>query len=149
MPVLIVAKFEHFFRAVAELDIDRADVKRYTDFINARIADLLYRAQGAANANVRQIIEPQDLPIAAGLEHCMQEFRKLDKEIGLRDLVDEILAIPPLDYPLSEETEQRLPMVAGGISVALARGFKIIDPNVKNPQSVQWERATRLFELIL
>jgi hypothetical protein len=47
------------------------------------------------------------------------------------------------------ETEARFPEIAGGLSVALARSFKIIDPNVKNPQSEQWERSFRLFDLLL
>ncbi|MDB5092738.1 MAG: hypothetical protein JWO85_839, partial [Candidatus Eremiobacteraeota bacterium] len=39
--------------------------------------------------------------------------------------------------------------IAGGLSVALARTFTIIDPKVKNPQSDEWERAYRLFSLLL
>jgi hypothetical protein len=50
---------------------------------------------------------------------------------------------------LSDETQQRLPLLVGGLSVALARTFKIIDPNVRNPQTAQWERAFRLFDLLL
>jgi hypothetical protein len=33
--------------------------------------------------------------------------------------------------------------------VALARSFKIIDTKLVNPQSVHWERAYRLFDLLL
>jgi hypothetical protein len=33
--------------------------------------------------------------------------------------------------------------------VCLAQALTIIDPNVKNPQTVQWERAFRLFNLLL
>ena len=39
--------------------------------------------------------------------------------------------------------------VAGGLSVALARSFPLIDPNVRNPQTWQWERAFQLFDLLL
>ena len=37
---------------------------------------------------------------------------------------------------------------AGGLTVALARAFKILDPKVKNPQSVHWERAMAIFDLL-
>jgi hypothetical protein len=37
------------------------------------------------------------------------------------------------DLLYSDETEARLPVIAGGVSLALARTFKIIDPQVKNP----------------
>jgi hypothetical protein len=39
--------------------------------------------------------------------------------------------------------------VAGGLSVALARTFKLIDPDVKNPQTAHWERAFQIFALLL
>jgi hypothetical protein len=31
----------------------------------------------------------------------------------------------------------------------LAQAFTIVDPNVKNPQTAQWERVFRLFNLLL
>jgi len=42
-----------------------------------------------------------------------------------------------------------LPIIAGALSVGLARSFKIIDPDLKNPQTVHWERSFRLFDLLL
>jgi hypothetical protein len=33
--------------------------------------------------------------------------------------------------------------------VALARSFKIIDPDLKNPQTVHWERCFQIFDLLL
>ena len=50
---------------------------------------------------------------------------------------------------VSAETEARLPAVAGGLSVALAQSFRILDSRLKNPQSAHWERVFRLFELLL
>ena len=43
----------------------------------------------------------------------------------------------------------KLPELAGGLSVALARSFNQIDPAVKKPQSEHWERAFALFDLLL
>jgi len=43
----------------------------------------------------------------------------------------------------------QLPRVAGGLSVALARAFRIIDPDLKNPQGRHWEQTARLFDLLL
>jgi hypothetical protein len=37
----------------------------------------------------------------------------------------------------------------GGLSVALARTFKVLDPDLKNPSSRHWERAFRIFDLLL
>jgi hypothetical protein len=54
-----------------------------------------------------------------------------------------------LDLAYSDDTESRLPEVVGGLSVALARAFKIIDGDLKNPQSEHWQRCFRIFDLLM
>jgi len=49
-----VAKFERFLPDRGGLDVDKQDLKRYSDFINQKTYDLLLRAQAAAKANGRQ-----------------------------------------------------------------------------------------------
>ncbi|RRB77897.1 DUF1931 family protein, partial [Escherichia coli] len=39
--------------------------------------------------------------------------------------------------------------LAGGLGVAVARALKIIEPDLKNPQTKQWDLASRIFELLL
>ena len=143
--VMSIAKFEHFFRVAGSLDIDKSDIARYDDFINREIEGLLIRAQAAAKQNLRDVIEPQDLPITKGLQENIERFRKFDTEIELRPVLDTITIRPRLDMDYSHETESQLPDIAGGLSVALARVFKIIDPKVKNPFGAEWERATKVF----
>src|ERR1700730_10511658 len=128
MPVMAVAKFERFFRSAAGLEVDKSDLKRYSDFVNDKIYDLLLRAQAAAKANGRDIIEPHALPITKGLQERIHEFRRIDEQIELQPILDHLAARPPLDLAYSEETEARFPAIAGGISVALAHSFKVIDP---------------------
>ena len=62
-----VPLFERFFRLAASLDVDKQDLKRYRDFVNHKIRDLLIRGEAAAKANGRNAIEPFDLPITKGL----------------------------------------------------------------------------------
>ena len=95
------------------------------------------------------MIAPHDLPVTKGLQECMHDFRRLDEEIELRPILDALTARPPLDLALGDETERRLPDVVGGLSVALARSFKIMDPELKNPRTADWERALRTFDLLL
>jgi hypothetical protein len=144
-----VAKFERFFRIVADLDVDKQDLKRYSDFINQVLYGLLLRGRAATKANGRVIMEPFDLPITKGMQECLHEFEKLDEEIELRPILDHLAARPPLDIAYGEDVEDHLPEIAGGLSVALARAFKIIDPNLKNPSSEHWQRCFRLFDLLL
>jgi hypothetical protein len=129
--VMGVARFERFFRTAARLDVDKQDLKRYNEFINHKIYDLLLRAEAAAKANGRDIIEPFDLPIE------------------LQPILDYLTARPPLDLAYSDTTEGRLPAIAGGLSVALARSFKILDPDLKNPETKHWERCFQIFDLLL
>ena len=147
--VMSVARFERFFRLAAGLDVDKQDLKRYGDFTNHKIYDLMLRAQASAKANGRVIIEPFDLPITKGLQESIHAFRNIDEEIELQPILDHLTARPPLDLAYSDETESRLPEVAGGLSVALAHTFKILDSKLKNPHSEHWERCFRVFDLLL
>jgi hypothetical protein len=147
--VMSVAKFERFFRIAAGLDVDKQDLKRYSDFINRKLYDLLVRAEAAAKANGRNIIEPFDLPITKGLQESIHEFENIDEQIELRPILDQLTAQPPLDLAYGEETEARLPEVMGGLSVALARAFKIIDGDLKNPATRHWQQCFRIFDLLI
>ncbi len=149
MPVVAIDRFERFFRAAASLDVDKSDLKRYGDFVDEKVYDLLLIAQAKAKANGRDVIAAYDVPVTKGLQECVHEFRKLDVEIELRPILDALTARPPLDLALGEDAERSLPGVVGGLSVALARTFKIMDPEVKNPRTEHWERALRTFNLLL
>ena len=146
---LAIARFERLFRVAAGLDIDKADVKRHEELVNRKIYDLLLRGQANAKANGHVVIEPQDLPITKGLQESIQAFREMDETIALQPILNYLARRPPLDFTYSEETEAQLPDIAGGVSVALARAFKLIDPEVKNPESKHWERAYGIFDLLL
>ena len=49
----------------------------------------------------------------------------------------------------SEETEARLPEIFGGSSVALARTLKIIESGERRIQPAEWDRAFRIFDLLI
>jgi hypothetical protein len=149
MTVMSVAKFERFFRETASLDVDKDDLRRYNDFINDKVHDLLIRGQANAKANLRDIIEPQDLPITKGLQESIESFRKIDKEIGLSPTLDQLTIRPRLDMDYSVETEAELTPIAGGLSIALAHTFKIIDPDLKNPHAAEWERCEKVFKELM
>jgi hypothetical protein len=149
MRLMSANRFERFFRIEAGLNVDKSDLKRHNEFVNHKISDLLIRAEAAAKANDRDIIRPFDLPITKGLQERIHEFRLLDEDIELQPVLDDVVALPPLDLACAEDTEARLPEIAGGLSLALARTFKIIDPDVENPQSEHWERSFRIFDQLL
>jgi hypothetical protein len=149
MAVIPHSRFERFFREVESLDVDKQDAKRYEDFVRGKLADLLVMAEATASANDRDIIEPDDLPITKGLQERIHEFRRLDAEYDFQLELDIVAVRPQLDLEVSDATDARLPDLAGGVSVALAHAFRIIDPESRNPQTVHWERAFAVFDLLL
>jgi hypothetical protein len=149
MPVMSIAKFERFFRAAAGLDVDKNDLKRYSGFVNDKVYDLLLIGQATAKSNNRDILEPWDLPVTKGLQESMHRFRGLDEEIELQPILDDLTARPPLDVTYSDETKDRLPELVGGMSLALGRAMKLVDPKLKNPQTRHWETAQQIFDLLL
>jgi histone H3/H4 len=149
MPVMGFTKFERLFRAAAEVRVDRDDVKSYLEFVEDVIYDLLITAQATAKANDRDIIAPWDLPVTKGLQECVHEFERIEEEIELRPLLDTMAARPPLDLAMSTEAEARLPLLYGGITVALAKTFKIVDAEMKAVHRREWERAFALFRLLI
>jgi hypothetical protein len=148
MALIAVPQFERLFREAASLDVDKDDLKRHQDFVNRKLHDLLVVGQASAGENNRDIIEYHDLPITAGLQKTIDEFERLDAQLELKPILEQIATHSP-DITLSVETEQRMPAVVGGLTVALARAFRIIDPMGRNPSSLHWQRTRQIFDLLL
>jgi len=147
--LMSVSKFERLFRMAAGLDVDKEDLKRLNDFVRQKIYDLLLAAQATAQANGRDIVEVYDLPITNGLRESIRAFEALDTGLELGPILEHLAELPPLRLEYSREVEAELPRLVGALTVALARTFKILDPKVKNPQSMHWERAMEIFNLLL
>ncbi|SHN27583.1 DUF1931 family protein [Actinacidiphila paucisporea] len=149
MPVMGVSKFERFFRAAAGLDVSKNDLKRYNDFVDAKLYDLFLIGTAGAKANGRDVIAPQDLPVTKGLQESIHAFRKLEEGIELRPLLDQLAARPALGMDAAEETQERLPDLAGGLSLALARALKTLADDSRRPSTDQWDQAFELFDLLV
>jgi hypothetical protein len=149
MPVMGFTKFERFFREAAEVHVDRSDVERYLVFVNGAIYDILVLAQATAKANGRDVILPWDLPITAGVQERMHRFTKLDADIELESILEEVAARPQLDLALADDTAARLPSLFGAISLALAEIFKISDSELKEAHTSEWERAFRIVKVLV
>ena len=147
--IIGVAQFEKLFRKAASLDVDKNDLKRMSDFIVRKLADMLIVAKAAAKQNDRDVIFLYDLPITKGLQETIQEFKKLEEEIELKPILNELAKLPDYDVVLSVDVEERLPEIVGALIIALARTMKVIDPGLKNPQTEHWDRAEEIFNLLL
>jgi Domain of unknown function (DUF1931) len=145
-----IPKFERFFRRAAGLNIDKEDLRRYDEFVHQKTYDMLLRGEANAKANGRDVIQPSDLPITKGLQESIHTYRRIDdEELHLASILGQLTKLPQLDLVYSEETTAKLPDIVGGLSYALARSFKILYPDLKNPQTQHWRSVYELFNLLL
>jgi len=147
--VMGVKQFEKLFREAASLDIDKSDIKRLDDFVNERLHDLLLLAQSKAKANGRPVIDWIDVPVTKGLQENIHEFRKMDEELSVSEILDSLSKLPPMDLPYSEKLEAKIPEITGGITVSLAKVFKAVDPHLKNPATEEWEKIEKIYKILL
>jgi hypothetical protein len=144
-----IHRLEKLFRRTADLDFDKSDIGRLENFIRHKVEDLVVRGEANAKANDRDVIQPWDLPITKGLQETVHRFRQSNAELQLTDYLVGLTGSPPSDLAIGDETQARFSEIAGGLCLALADAFRIIDPSLKNPTTRDWERAYRLFDLLL
>jgi hypothetical protein len=144
-----IHRLEKLFRRTADLDFDKSDIGRLENFIRHKVEDLVVRGEANAKANDRDVIQPWDLPITKGLQETVHRFRQINAELQLTDYLVGLTGSPPSDLAIGDETQARFSEIAGGLCLALADAFRIIDPSLKNPTTRDWERAYRLFDLLL
>ncbi|UXA11034.1 DUF1931 family protein [Mycobacterium sp. SMC-8] len=139
---------ERFFRSVGGIKIDKNDVRRFREFIDEKIDDIAIAGRNSAKWNGRDVIVPQDLPITKGVQERMREFDKLEEAEEIRELLRQAVRNPPGDVMFAEDTEQLLPELFGGLSIAVARSFRVVDATVSNPSTEDWDRVYELFRLV-
>ena len=150
MSVIYISRLERFFRLAAEIEVDKEDLRRHADFVHRKTRDLLLRAEATARANGRDVIEAIDLPITKGLQESIEACRKIDaEELSVEPILEALAQLPQLDLGYGETTRQSLPGIIGGLTYALARCFKIIEPKLKHPHGEHWRAAVRIFDLLL
>ena len=143
-----IPAFERFFRSVASIKIHKNDVRRFREFVDEQIDDIAIAGRNSAKWNGRDVVVPQDLPITRGVQERMREFDKLEEAEEIRELLRQVVRQPPSDVTFADDTERLLPELFGGLSIALARSFRVVDPKVSNPSTEHWDRVFTLFRLV-
>lgn len=149
MAVATIHRLEQLFRRAAGLALDKSDFDRLEDFIRLKIQDLVVRGEANAKANGRDVVQPWDLPITKGLQETIHRFRLINAELALTDYLAGLIRLPPTALAIGDETEECFSEIAGALCIALAETFRITDEHLKNPTTEDWERAYRLFGLLL
>src|SRR5258708_17339477 len=118
-------QIEHFFRVVAGLDVDKEDIKRYYNFVEQKMRDLLLMAQRCAKANDRIRVEPKDLPITKVMQESIHAFEALDVDIGLGRILERTVPEPRIDLGYSDEIDARLAALSRGVGFAGAGAVSV------------------------
>ena len=149
MAVVGFTKLEALFRKAASLDIKKGHAKDITDIVEKKLYDLLLAAQRNANINSRDVIWESDLPITKGLQESIIEFKKLEEELNVDDILEFLATTPPLKYPLSQEVEEKLPELVGVLLMVLAKVIKKVDKNNHQVTHEAIEKALEILDLTL
>src|SRR5258708_1444728 len=94
-------------------------------------------------------VERAALRTTRGWREGIPRWEGVDDGAEPGPILDDRATPPPLDTALTEDTQARLPLIFGGISVALARTFKVVDAELKAVHTQEWERAFSLFRLLI
>lgn len=144
-----ITKFEDLFRAAARLDVDKSDMRRLDEVINQKLYELLLAGQARAKTQGRDQIEELDLPLTLGLQKHIRYFENMDEQFELQPHLENLTVQPPLNLGYRADLADRLPVLFGGLTVALARTFRTLFPELKNPRTEHWTRAVEVFGLLL
>ncbi|RTZ98163.1 MAG: hypothetical protein DSY90_05125 [Deltaproteobacteria bacterium] len=147
--VMGVKQLQRLFRQVSGLEIDKSDVKRLNDFIGNRLRTLLLQGQVAASINGRDIIDYQDIPITIGLQQAIREFIDRDEKLSLAKILRQQATLPPLRMDITDLLEKKLPELVGGITVGLAKVFRVVNKEIKNPGSREWDQVEEIYRILL
>jgi len=141
-------KLEAVFRKAAGIDLDKSKADRITDIIEKKFHDLLLVAVEKAGYNGRDVIMEPDLPITKGFEESLRQFKELEEEVDLQDVLTFLEKIPPLKYPVSSELEAKLPEYIGALMLIIAKVLKELGAGRK-PSSEDIEKSERILDLTL
>ena len=146
MAVVGFTKLQAIFRKGASLDIAKGHAKDITDIVDKKVYDLLVAGERNAKYNDRDVIWYSDLPLTNGLEKTIDEFKKLEEELDAKDVV-ETMAHYPATIALEAELEKRLPEIAGGLLLSVAKTMRVIDHSDRSVDHELIKKAKEILDL--
>jgi hypothetical protein len=69
----------------------------------------------------------------------MAEGRVLADELAYQPVLEKVAPLPMLDMGYTIGTEKIIPEIVAALMISLAKVFKILDDNLKNPQTRHWD----------
>jgi len=148
MAVVGYTKLKEIFRKGASLDIAKGHAKDVTDIVDQKLYDLLLAGERNAKYNARDVIWICDVPLTKGMEETIDEFKKLEEVLDVKDVVERLTKYPPT-MTLEDALEQRLPEITGGLILTLARIMKALEPKDKTVDHELIKKAKEILDLTI
>jgi len=142
-------RLEELVRRVSEIELDKSDLERLSDFVDEKLYDLLLVGVQHASYNDRDLIMEPDLPLTRGLRESMQDFELYEEEVDIEPILEQMATYPQLEREPSQEVIDLLPEIAGTLIMVTTQLMTVVDPGISNPDSETWDRVRDTMDLLI
>jgi hypothetical protein len=142
-------RLEELVRRAAEINLDKSDLKRLSDFVGDKLYDLLITGVRHADYNNRDLIMVPDLPLTTGLRESMQNFELYEEQLEIEPILEQLATYPMLEHEPSQEVLDLLPQLVGTLIMVTVQMMTVVDPGVSNPDAETWDRTTEAIDLLI
>ncbi|NPB06787.1 MAG: DUF1931 family protein [Aquificae bacterium] len=117
-------KLDHYFRTQLEIDLTDETIEMLLDAVKDTFGKLFYKAEERARFNGRDFIAMPDLNVTLSLEEHIKNFKKIEEDMGVDDLLEYIAFIPPVGMPVGEDLKSEYRNILGGLLLMYADVIK-------------------------
>jgi hypothetical protein len=142
-------RLEELVWRVSEVELDKSDLQRLSEFIGDKLYDLLLVGVQHASYNDRDLIMEPDLPLTRGLRESMQDFELYEEEVDIEPILEQLATYPQLEREPSQEVIDLLPEIVGTLITVTTQLMTVVDPGISNPDSETWDRVTETMNLLI
>lgn len=142
-------RLEELVWRVSDVELDKNDLQRLSDFVGDKLYDLLLVGVRHASYNNRDLIMEPDLPLTRGLRESMQDFELYEEEVDIEPILEQLATYPQLEREPSQEVIDLLPEIVGTLIMVTTQLMTVVDPGISNPDSETWDRVTETMNLLI
>jgi hypothetical protein len=142
-------RLEELVWRVSEVELDKSDLQRLSDFVSDKLHDLLLVGVQHASYNDRDLIMEPDLPLTRGLRESMRDFELYEEEVEIKPILEQLATYPQLEREPSQEVIDLLPEIVGTLIMVTTQLMTVVDPGISNPDSETWDRVTEALNLLI
>ncbi|GAB6065886.1 DUF1931 family protein [Aquifex pyrophilus] len=117
-------KLDHYFRTELGIDLTDETINLLLEGVKSTFGKLFYGAENRARFNGRNFIALADLNITKALEEHIENFKKIEEDMGVDELLEYISFIPPVEMEVGEDLRSEYRNIMGGLLLMYASVIK-------------------------